>query len=173
MMLYVRRKFDSIVRDTVLNMGISLKDAQATVHSVTPAAVPKGPSPYDAKEDDEEFMEGLDGESWDEKNTNFYTIEATITPADPLAPWDPTILALVPFEFVPADPIENSTCFGAMHSAEIFVDGKFQPAAGGDMQGPQRFRMLFAVDDHQRCMKFAYGVQYFGKVEFPVPALTK
>ncbi len=167
--LYVRFKFDSIVRETVLSLGASLTGASATIHSVTPAAVPTGPSPYDPKEDDEEFTEGLDGESWNEEKTNFFTIDATITPGDPLAAWDPTILALIPADFAPADRTENSTRFGAMHSAEIFSDGSFQPAAGGDVQGEQRLRMLFAVDDDMRAMKFAYGVQYFGRIDLPAP----
>jgi hypothetical protein len=171
--LYFRRQFDNIVRDTVLNMGVSLKGAQATVHSVTPAAAPAGPSPYDLKEDDEQFMEGLDGESWDEKGSLFYTVEATITPADSLAAWDPTTLALVPFDFAPVDPTENSTCFGALHSAEIFIDGRYKPAAEGDVRGTQRLRMLFGLDGHHQAMKFAYGVQYFGRIDLPVPAMTK
>jgi hypothetical protein len=171
--LYFRRQFDNLVRDTVLNMGVSLKDAQATVHSVTLAVAPTKPSPYDLKEDDEQFAEGLDGELWDEKDTNFYTVDATISPADTMAAWDPTVLALVPFDFAPADPTENSTCFGALHSAEIFVDGRFQPAREGHVRGAQRLKMLFAVDSHQRTMKFASGVQYFGRIDLPVPVLTK
>jgi hypothetical protein len=171
--LYFRRQFDNIVRDAVLNMGVSLQGAEATVHSVTPASAPAGPSPYDLKEDDEQYMEGLDGESWDEKGSHFYTVEATITPADPQAAWDPTILALVPFDFEPADPTENSTCFAALHSAEIFIDGRFRPAVEGDVRGAQRLRMLFGMDERHRAMKFASGVQYFGKVDLPVPAMMK
>jgi hypothetical protein len=33
----------------------------------------------------------------------------------------------------------------------------------------QRLRMLFAVDDDMRAMKFAYGVQYFGRIDLPAP----
>src|SRR5262245_1601730 len=75
------RKFEKIVRDAVLESGNALKDAQVTVHSVSAVAAPKEPSPYDLDEDDENFMEDLDGQPWDEEGTSFYSIDVTITPS--------------------------------------------------------------------------------------------
>src|SRR5436305_6526596 len=83
------RKFEKIIRDGVLEAGSALKDAQVTVHSITSVAAPKDPSPYDLDEDDENFMEELDGQPWDEEGCNFYSIDVTIEPASDAA-WDPT-----------------------------------------------------------------------------------
>jgi hypothetical protein len=170
---YVRRQFQKIVTETILNMGAALKDAQATVHSVAAAPVPAGSSPYDLPEDDEQFAEGLDGKPWDEDEANFYLIDVTIKPADPRSAWDPTALALVPADFVPADPTYVCERLGALHSAEIFVNGKFQPAAEGEVTGPQRLRLLFAIGDDVRAVKFAKGVTYFGHVQLPAPLPKK
>jgi hypothetical protein len=167
--LTFRRRFERAVNEAVIEAGAPLKDAQVTVHGVEAVAPPAGPSPYDADEDDENFMEGVDGEPWDEDGVNFYTIDATITPADPTAAWDPTSLALVPADYTPDDAVEISEGLCGLHSAEVFANGRFQPAPEGETCGPRRLRMLFGVHDGLRAVKFALVVTYFGRVELPVP----
>jgi hypothetical protein len=167
--LFIRWKFNKIVRETVLSLGAQLRDAGVIVHSVMAMPVPEGPSPYDAKEDDEEYAEGIDGEPWDDEDASFYLIDATITPVDANVKWDPTMLALVPADFAPEDPTEVCPKLCALHSAEIFANGGFRPAPEKDRRGPQRMRMLFAIGDGIREVKFASGVTYFGHVKLPRP----
>jgi hypothetical protein len=160
------RKFERIVREGVLEAGSALKDAQVTVHSVKAVEAPKGRSPYDLDEDDENFMEGVDDVPWDEEGTKFYSIDATIEPTgDGL--WDPTGLALVPAEYEPDDEIDISEELCALYSAEEFVDGRWQPTPEKEVRGPRRLRMLFAVHEHLTAVMFANIVTYFGHVNLP------
>jgi hypothetical protein len=171
--LTFQRRFEKICHDAVVDAGSPLKDAAVEVHSVTAAPRPAGPSPYDLKEDDEQFCEDLDGQPWDEEGCSFYWIDATITPADPAAAWDPTTLSLVPADYIPDDEIDISEQLCGLHSAEIHVNGRFRPAPEKDVRGPQRLRMLFAVHDGLRAVKFALFVTYFGRVELPPPLPAK
>lgn len=162
------RKFEKICHDAVIEAGDALKDAQTTIHSVSAVVAPTGPSPYDLDEDDENFMEGVDGESWEQEGGNFYSIDVTIEP-NGNAPWDPTSLALVPADYTPEDPIDISDRLCGLHSAEEFVNGRWQPAPEREIRGPRRLRMLFAVHDGLRAVKFANMVTYFGHVDLPAP----
>lgn len=163
------RRFEKMVRDAVVEVGSALRDAQVTVHSAKAVPAPKTPSPYDVDEDDEEFMEGVDGEPWDEDGCAFYSIDATIEPADENAMWDPTALAVVPADFVGEDDAELSEDLGGLHSAELFVNGSFRPAPEREIRGAHRVRMLFAVPNGVREVKFANFVTYFGHVDLPAP----
>ena len=170
---YVRRQFQKIVTETILNMGAAFKDAQVTVHAVSAAPAPAGPSPYDLPEDDENFMEGVDGAPWDDDDADFYLIDVTIAPAEPAAAWDPTALALVPADFAPADPTDVCVDLGGLHSGERFVSGRFQPLGEGELTGPQRLRLLFAIGNEVRAVKLASGVTYFGHIQLPPPLPRK
>jgi hypothetical protein len=163
------RRFEKICRDAVLEMGSALKDAQVTVHSVTAAAPPSAPSPYDLGEDDENFMEGVDGEPWDHEGCNYFWIDVTIEPANADALWDPTGLAVVPSDYTPDDEVEISEDLGGLHTAEEFVNGRFRPAKEVEIRGSRRLRMLFAIREGVRAVKFANMVTYFGHVDLPAP----
>jgi len=166
---YVSRKFNQLVHDTIVEVGASLRDATVVVHSVEPRPAPATRSPYDLDEDDENFQEGLDDAPWDEPGTVFYSIDATITPASPDAPWDPTALMLVPADFAPEDPTEVCAQLCPLHSGEIFTNGRFQPAAEREIRGPQRVRLLFAVHEGMREVKLGRFATYFGRIELPAP----
>jgi len=166
---WFRRRFEQITHDAVQEVGAAMKDAQVTVHAVEARPAPNAPSPYYIKEDEEEFMEGVDDAPWDDDDVNYYAIDATITPTDPNAPWDPTALSLVPADYAPDDPIDVSDKICPLHSADIFVNGCFQSAPEKEVRGPQRLRMLFAVHDGLRSVKFAMFVNYFGHVDLPAP----
>ena len=114
-------------------------------------------------------MEGVDDEPWDDKDANYYAIDVTISPAMEGATWDPTGLALVPADYVPDDEIEITEKICPLHSAEIFVNGRFQPAREADVRGPQRLKMVFAVHDGLHAVKFGMVVTYFGHVDLPTP----
>jgi hypothetical protein len=162
-------KFNRIVHDAVLEVGSPLKDARAEVHVVRAMPRPAGPSPYDHDEDDENYDPDLDGAAWDEPGTNFYGIDVTITPADPAARWDPTALALVPADYAPADATECSDRMCPLFSAEIEVNGGFRPCPEREVRGPHRLRMIYAVHEGLRAVKFSLFVTYFGRVELPAP----
>jgi hypothetical protein len=85
------------------------------------------------------------------------------------ASWDPTALALVPAEYVASDPTEVCDRPCPLHSAEIFEDGQFRPAPEREVRGAQRLRMLFAVHEELRAVKFGLFVTYFGHIELPAP----
>ena len=143
--IYFSRKFDQIVNEAVLGAGAVLRDAKVEIHSVTAVPPPSAPSPYDLQEDDENYVEGLDDEGWNEEGTEFYLLDVTITPATPEATWDPTVLCLVPAEFAPEDATECCTTLCPLHSAEVMANGQFRPARETAVRGPQRLRMLYAV----------------------------
>lgn len=166
------RRIEKIVRDAVLEMGSALKDARVTVHSATAVAAPKSPSPYDLDEEDENYVEGLDDQLWEEEGYSYYLIDATIEPADANALWDPTALAVVPADYVPGDEVELSEDLGGLHSAEVYTNGRFQPLKEGEIAGSRRLRMLFAVREGIRAVKFANVVTYFGHVDLPAPVRT-
>jgi hypothetical protein len=167
---YVRRKFEQFTESIVLELGVALLHAHVTVHKVEAIAPPTGASPYDIDEDDENFMEGVDDEPWDDGESDFYLIDATIIPANPLARWDPTAIVLVPADHNPKDPGEMSHLLCPMHSAEIFANGQFRPAQEVEVIGEQRLRMRFAVHGGLRQVKFALFVNYFGHIDLPAPA---
>jgi hypothetical protein len=171
--VWLKWKFHKIVHEAVLEAGSALKGAEATVHSVTAVPAPNGPSPYDLAEDDENFAPELDGTSWAEDGIHFYRIEVTITPADPSAAWDPTGLAVVPADFEPEDPTDVCEQLGGLHSAEGFRAGRYEPLREGEVRGPKRVRLLMAVPDGVRAVKFANLVTYFGHVDLPAPAPAK
>jgi hypothetical protein len=166
------RRLEKIVHDAVVEAGAALRDAEVTVHSATAVAAPKDASPYDLDKDDENFMEGIDGEPWDENECSFYSIDVTIEPADANVKWDPTGLAVVPSDFVGDDDADLGEDLGGLHSAQIFVNGRFRPAPEREVRGPHRVRLLFGVPHGVRAIKFANFVTYFGHVDLPEP-LTK
>jgi hypothetical protein len=166
---WFRRRFEQIAHDAVLEAGSVLAGAQVTVHAAEAAAKPAGISPYDIKEDDEEYDPEIDGQPWDDEGMNYYSIDVTIAPADPTATWDPTALSLVPADYQPEDEIDISEQLCPLHSAELFQNGRWTPAAEKDVRGAHRLRLLFAVHEGLRAVQFAMFVTYFGRVELPAP----
>ena len=166
---YLKYKFHKIAYEAVRDAGAALKGADVAVHAVTPVPLPAAHSPYDIKADDEDFMEGVDDEPWDDAEANYYTIDATITPVSPTTGWDPTGLALVPADYEPDCEIDISEQICPLHSAEIMINGQFHPAPEKEVWGPQRLRMTFAIHDGLRAVKLASLVTYFGHVDLPAP----
>jgi hypothetical protein len=172
-MKWVQWKFDKIVHETIIGVGSALKDAQVTLHSVIAVAAPERASPYDCSEDDENFAEGLDGEPWEADDADFYLIDATITPAIPMAVWDPTALTVVLADFAPDDETDACIKIGGLHSAQLFENGRFVPATEEMVVGPQRVKMLFGIPNGVREVKLASMVTYFGEIRLPTPLPKK
>jgi hypothetical protein len=168
-MVWFKWKFNKIVHEAVLEAGSALTGATATVHAVTAVVAPTGPSPYDLDDDDEEFCPELDGTPWDEDGGHFYSIDVTITPAEGSTAWDPTALAVVPADFEPDDPTDVCERLGGLHSAEVWTGEKFVALPEGNVHGPKRVRLIMAVPDEVRAVKFANLVTYFGRVDLPAP----
>jgi len=166
---WFNNRVETIIHEGVLDAGSALKDAQATVHSVSAVAAPNTPSPYDIKEGDEEFCEGVDDQPWDDEEANYYSIDVTISPADPAAAWDPAALAMVPADFAPEDPTDLCEQLCGLHSAERFVNGRWEPMPEEEVRGPLRLRMLMGIHEGLRGVKFANFVTYFGHVDLPAP----
>lgn len=163
---YIQYRFEKMCHDAVLEAGSALEGAEVTVHSVKAVEPPTGPSPYDVQPDDEEFMEGVDGEPWETEGTNYYSIDVTIKPVGD-GKWDPTGLAMVPADYEGEDEIDISENLCGIHSAEVFVNGQFKPAPEREVSGPLRVRLLVAVGEGLRELKFANLVTYFGHVDLP------
>jgi hypothetical protein len=171
--VWFKWKLNRIVHEGVLEAGSALKGATATVHSVTAVPAPAGPSPYDLPEDDENFAPELDGTPWDDDGCCFYQIDVTVTPADPATAWDPTALGVVPADFEPDDPTDVSERMGALHSAEAWTGETFVPLKEEEVRGPKRVRLLMAVPEGVRAVRFANFVTYFGHVDLPAPVPAK
>ena len=71
---WLRRRFEQITREAVLEVGAAMKDAEVTVHAVEARPMPSPHSPYDIKEDDEDFVDGVDNEPWDDKEKKTLTM---------------------------------------------------------------------------------------------------
>jgi hypothetical protein len=166
---WVKWKFHKIVHESVLEAGSALKDAQVAVHAVRAVPAPAGPSPYDLDEDDEQYCPEVDGQPWGEDDGHYYSIDVTITPADPGISWDPTGLAVVPADFEPDDPTDLCEQMGGLHSAEVWKGDGFQPLPECEVRGPKRVRLLMGVPEGVRAVKFANLVTYFGHVDLPEP----
>jgi hypothetical protein len=163
-------KLNRIIHEGILEAGAALRGAAVTIHSIKAVPTPEEPSPYDLHEGDEDFVEGMDGEPWnDEDGGHFYQIEATIAPVNSAASWDPSALAVVPVDFEPEDPTDVCEQLGGLHSAEVLSNGRWLPLEEGEITGSRRLRMLFAVPEGVQAVKFASLVTYFGNVELPAP----
>jgi hypothetical protein len=167
--VWLKWKLNRIIHEGIRDAGSALAGAEAQVHSVTAVPAPAGPSPYDLDPDDENFAPELDGTPWDDDGAGFYSIDVTITPADPAAKWDPTGIAVVPADFQPADPTDLCERLGALHSAEVWAGEKFVPLREGEVRGPKRVRFLMAVPEGVRAVRFANLVTYFGQLDLPAP----
>jgi len=163
---YVVHRLRRDLTDIALNMGKPMEDAIAQIHSVTPAPMPEGPSSIDADEDDENYDPELDGD-WDDEGCRFFWIDATITPQPPETLWDPTTLVLVNADWSPEEDLEICEETGIPHTVEVWREGRFAPLSDGLLTGPQRLRMLFAVPENSKDVKFGYHFTYFGRLTLP------
>lgn len=154
------------VAESVKEQGRPLAEAILTVHSVKPAEPPTGKSSLD--EFDEEFddEDDLDAE-FAPDDSAWYWIDATIAPQSAEAEWDPSSLTLVPADFQAEEEFEFCGQTALLHTLEVCRDGRFGPQGPGNVAGPQRLRMLFAVPQEVRQAKFTYHFTEFGNVTLP------
>ena len=76
-------------------------------------------------EDDPDYLEGWQTEG------DFYWIDATITPQDPAAKWDASVLTLVPGDWK-GSPGMICEEIGPLHSIELYDGRKFRLLHNGE-----------------------------------------
>jgi hypothetical protein len=108
----------------------------------------------------------------DDEGCRFFWIDATISPESPDTIWAPTSLTVVNANWSPAEDLEICLETGIPHTIEAWRNGSFEPFTSGSLTGPQRLRMLFAVPEDSKHVKFQYHFTCFGRLELPkgVPA---
>jgi hypothetical protein len=156
------------VTQAVMAQGTPLTDALVIVHSIEPAEPPTGPTLIGLDPDDEDYDPELD-DLESTAGTDYFWVEATIAPHDLEAEWDPSSLFLVPFDFEPEEDLVISRTMAVVHTLEVWRTGKFIPQGEGNVTGPQRLRILFAVPHGLTHAKFAYHFTYFGDLALPAP----
>jgi hypothetical protein len=165
---YVVHRVQRELTEAVLSQGTPLADALVEVHSVEAAEPPTERSLIDLESDPEEY--DLDpGEDDERGTTDYYRVDATIAPHDPQAEWDPSALFVVRREFEPEEELAFCETMGLVHSLELKRDGEFVSHGSGNVVGPQRLQILFAVPHGLQNAKFAYHFTYFGSLTFPAP----
>ena len=113
---------------------------------------------------DESYDPEYDDDWNDDEGTEFCWIDATIAPQNPVAPWEPGMISLVPAEFEPDEALEVPGLIGLPHTIEILQEGRFVPYGNELVCGRHRLRMLFAVPQDLHDARFAYQFTYFGSV---------
>jgi hypothetical protein len=155
--------------DAVAQQGSALSDARVSLHCLEPAEAPNAKSQFDLDADDEDDDFDAVGEVAD---ADYVWIDATIAPTQPDATWDPSDLALVRSDFEPEEALEICEQTGVLHSFEVWSRGEFIAGNEGEVTGPQRLRMLFAVPRGLREAKFSYRFTHFGSLTLPTPLAT-
>ena len=163
---YVVYRLRRDVTAAVLAQGTPLADALVDVHSVEPAEPPAKSALTGLDPDDESFDPDLDDLD-DSGTTHYFQVDATIAPHDPEAVWDPSAVFVVQRDFVPEEDLDFCAEMGVIESVEVWRNGRFVSHATGEVTGPQRLRMLFAIPHGLTHAKFAYHFTYFGNLTFP------
>jgi hypothetical protein len=165
---YMVHRLQRELTETVLAQGTPLADALVEVHSIDAAEPPTERSQIDLEADPEEYDLDLDA---DDKpgTTDYFWVDATVAPHVPQAKWDPSALFVVQRDFEPEEELAFCETMGLVHSLELKRDGEFVSHGSGNVVGPQRLRILFAVPHGLQNAKFAYHFTYFGSLTFPAP----
>ena len=143
---WIKYQFHKIVQEGVLNAGAALALARVDVHDIRAVPAPAGPSPYDAKEGDDDFIEGVDDEDWSEPGVAFYELDVTVSPTDPDAEWSPDGLSIVPANWVPEEKTDICERMGAVHTAHLYEDGRWVQGDGDNVAGSHRVKLLFGFE---------------------------
>ena len=136
--------------------GAVLRDAEAHVHRVSPA------TPTD---DEKEAFPGRQQ----------YLVEVTISPQavdGPFGMWEPGELRLVKPDSVlhpeSDEPDEEDTACDITR-IQIENEGRWEDDEGMKFSGPQRLRLVIAVQPGHRALKFRYYFEEFGTVRLAQP----
>ena len=146
--------------------GAVLKGAAAEVHSVVPTAMPAS----------EPGAEESNGGGAPVARRHFW-LDVTVRPtgrSEGFQHWEPGELRLVRPEsrLNPDDPDEGEDACEVTR-LEVQLEGTFQEDEGWKLSGPQRLRLLLAVQPGVSGLKFRYYFEEFGEVHLPVETLRR
>jgi len=144
--LWFKYQFHKIVEEGILNAGVALAGARVDVHGIRAVPAPVGPSPYDAKDGDDDFVEGVDDEDWNEPGVAFYELDVTVSPTDPDAEWSPDGLSIVPADWVPEEKTDVCERMGAVHTVHLYEVGRWVLGDGDNVAGTHRVKLLFGFE---------------------------
>jgi hypothetical protein len=156
-------------------MGLVMKEASVTIHSVTPAPEPD-PSVWRTGDDEEDdlFEEQLAASGLPEGDFDWYKIDASIEPKPdasgaPVA-WEPTMIQFRKNDGVSPPALEFSMdCLIAQ--VEHQVDGNFVVFDHGSLSGPARLRLYAGVAPGIADLQLCYlGEVLGGAVKLPAAA---
>ena len=171
--LFVEGMFRAVANEALRQVSGPLADAELWVHSITPAERPTTVSVFDVEDgefEDGEFPGDPDYlEGWQTEG-DFYWIDATITPKDPAAKWDASVLTLVRADWKDS-PGKICEEIGPLHSIELYDGQKFRLLRDGEdaLRGEQRLRLLMAAPEGRTDVKFTYFGATFGRLNLPTP----
>jgi hypothetical protein len=139
--------------------GAVLRGAGAEVHSVVPTTAP-------------------DAEESSDATRRHYWVDVTVRPtgqSQGFQCWEPGELQLVRPEshLNPHDSnADEGTGVCDVMRLEVEQDGAFQADEGWKLAGPQRLRLLLAVEPGVSALKFRYYFEEFGQVRLPAESVS-
>ncbi len=165
---FMVNRFENNINEAIRQFGEPLCDAQVEVQSIEPAEKPAEISSSEIGVGEEELEKVPDSFEFGD-DIDWFSVEATIVPRDRGAAWNPRALELVSSDFDPTADFEVCEQAGALQSLEVWRNGEFVSLREGNVSGPQRLRMLFAIPQELRHAKFAYQFTCIGSLELPNP----
>jgi len=139
--------------------GTVLHNAAVRVRSITAAPAPM----RSTREKTTDF------DTKDEEPRDWYLLDVTITPQESggeVTHWEPGELVLVALDAKPDDINETGSTLGRVHAVEVWQNGGWQADNGGKYEGPQRLKLLVAVQPDAQRMRFRYYLEIFGELDF-------
>jgi len=143
--------------------GAALKGAAVLVHSLTPTQKPAA----------EVSAEAESNGAGDRPTRRYFWLDVTVQPAERsegFQSWEPGELRLVKPEsrLNPHDPgADDGDDACEVERLEVEQEGTFQEDEGWKLPGPQRLRLLLAVEPGVSWLKFRYYFEEFGEVRVP------
>lgn len=157
------RQIGSTVTKELERRGSVLRGAQAEVHEVVVAEAP----PKDPQDDDED--------GGDQGPRAYYQVDVTVRPvaqAPGGAPWTASDLHLVAFNAAPPklgilggdDAGEDSY---EPLNVQVERSGAYVPDDEDEQEGASRLRLLYALPERLKEVKFQYYREQFGHIRLP------
>lgn len=165
------RQIGSTIAKELEKRSAVLRGAQAEVHEVLLAeAPPKGPDDDDEDEDEEDAAEG---------SKAYYQVDVTVRPVPAAGrgagTWTAGDLHLVAFNAAPpkfdvlgGGDDEEEDSYEPLN-VQVAQRGAYVIDEGDEHEGTQRLRLLYALPERLREVKFQYYGEQFGHVRLPAP----
>jgi hypothetical protein len=143
--------------------GAVLKGATVQIHSIIPTVAPAINPEADGASDAESTPES--------SRRDYFLLDVTITPNAPpgkFTQWGPNEVQLVkPESRVRLHTASDDDDACEVKRIEVEDEGHFKEDEGFAYAGPQRLKMLLAVQPGTSRLKFRYYFEEFGEVQLP------